>query len=170
MGDVNPEKKTMNLCFSIEGNIGCGKSTFLDILRKKMPEAQWIDEPLSCWQNVGEKRVNLLERYYKEPKRWGFTFQMYAILTRVQKLNEAISRSPKGIKIAERSILADKHVFSQLMKDLGYMDETEYEVFKSLYSQFEEMSSVEQMKVIYLRCPPEVCHHRTKLRQRSEEN
>jgi hypothetical protein len=43
---------------------------------------------------------------------------MFAIFTRVQKLQESIQRSPEKIKIMERSILSDKYVFSELMKDL----------------------------------------------------
>jgi len=121
---------------------------------------------VSDWQNLGGTNINMLEKYYKEPKRWGFTFQVYAIFTRIQKLHEAIQRFPEKIKISERSILADKYVFSQLMKDLGYMDESEYEVFKSLYSSFESMVDIEKTKVIYLRCTPEKCYERTKKRQR----
>jgi deoxyadenosine/deoxycytidine kinase len=45
-------------------------------------------------------------------------------------------RFPEKIKISERSILSDKYVFSSLMKDLGYMDEAEYDVFKALYENF----------------------------------
>jgi len=66
----------------------------------------------------------MLDKYYKEPTRWGFTFQVFAIFTRVQKLKEAIQKYPDQLKISERSILADKYVFSELMKDLGYMDES----------------------------------------------
>ena len=74
------------------------------------------------------------------------------------------------MKISERSILADKYVFSQLMKDLGYMDEAEYEVFKSLYNNFETMTAIDKTKVIYLRCDPSKCHERTKVRKRQEED
>lgn len=81
-----------------------------------------------------------------------------------------MDRYPDKLKISERSILADKYVFSELMKDNGYMDESEHEVFKSLYSSFESMTSEEKTKIIYLRCTPEKCHERTKIRQRSEEN
>lgn len=112
--------------FTIEGNIGCGKSTFLQILKERIPEAKWIEEPVSDWQNLGGKDINILEKYYKEPNRWGFTFQIYAIFTRVKALQEACSRFPDQIKISERSVLADKYVFAQLMKDLGYMDKAEY--------------------------------------------
>lgn len=113
-------------CFTIEGNIGCGKSTFLEVLHERLPDAKWIQEPVSEWQNLGGKNINILEKYYKEPNRWGFTFQIYAIFTRIKALQEACQRYPEKIKISERSILADKYVFSQLMRDLGYMDEAEY--------------------------------------------
>lgn len=52
-----------------------------------------------------------------------------------------MDRYPDKLKISERSILADKYVFSEIMKDNGYMDESEHEVFKSLYSSFESMTS-----------------------------
>ena len=55
------------------------------------------------------------------------------------------------------------------MKDLGYMDESEYYVFKSLYENFEQMAKKHKMKVIYLKCNPEKCYQRTKLRKREEE-
>lgn len=56
------------------------------------------------------------------------------------------------------------------MKDLGYMDEAEYDVFKSLYSNFESMTNINQTKIIYLKCTPEKCHERTKIRKRPEED
>jgi deoxyadenosine/deoxycytidine kinase len=39
---LNPETLISDYCFTIEGNIGCGKSTFLEILKEKIPEAKWI--------------------------------------------------------------------------------------------------------------------------------
>ncbi|TXI32408.1 MAG: hypothetical protein E6Q58_04035 [Niabella sp.] len=45
-----------------------------------------LDEPLASWEKVGEKgNVNLLKLYYSDPKRWGFTFQIYAFMTRLKK-------------------------------------------------------------------------------------
>lgn len=77
---------------TVEGNIGCGKSTFLTILMDQFPNIRFIQEPVSEWQNVGGKSLNLLDKYYKEPNRWGFTFQIYAIFTRVKNFMEACSR------------------------------------------------------------------------------
>lgn len=85
--------------FSIEGNIGCGKSTFLSLLKEIIPEVKWIEEPVSEWQNLGGKNINILEKYYQEPNRWGFTFQICAIFSRIKALNEACERYPHKIKI-----------------------------------------------------------------------
>lgn len=44
--DLNPETSN-EFCYTIEGNIGCGKSTFLTLLKERFPEAKWIEEPVS---------------------------------------------------------------------------------------------------------------------------
>lgn len=62
---LNPELPKRDYCYTIEGNIGCGKSTFLEMLRQKVPEAKWIEEPVSEWQNLNGKNINMLEKYYK---------------------------------------------------------------------------------------------------------
>lgn len=61
---LNPETSS-KFCYTIEGNIGCGKSTFLTLLKERVPEAKWIEEPVSEWQNLGGKSINILEKYYK---------------------------------------------------------------------------------------------------------
>ena len=82
-----PKKSNQRPSFiSIEGNIGSGKSTILKIIRESFPELAILDEPLTEWQNVGEnKDINLLGLYYQDPKRWGFTFQIYAFMSRINK-------------------------------------------------------------------------------------
>lgn len=44
--NLNPEALN-EFCYTIEGNIGCGKSTFLAMLKERFPEAKWIEEPVS---------------------------------------------------------------------------------------------------------------------------
>lgn len=38
-------------------------------------------------------------------------------------MQEACERFPNKLKISERSILADKYVFAEIMKELKFMDE-----------------------------------------------
>ena len=82
-----PKNQTPQPLFiSIEGNIGSGKSTILKIIRERFTSLQILDEPLAEWQNIGEKKnINLLEMYYKDSKRWGFTFQIFAFMSRLTK-------------------------------------------------------------------------------------
>ena len=65
-----------------------GKSTFLELLSEAHPEYIIVNEPLVRWQNVpsgeeGEGQTcsqqhggNLLDHFYKDPQRWGYTFQV----------------------------------------------------------------------------------------------
>lgn len=122
------------------------------------------------WQDLGGKGINMLERYYKEPTRWGFTFQIYAIFTRIKKMEEAYMRHPNKLLISERSILADKYVFAEIMKELGYMQYCEYEVYKQLFENFSKSTKINETKIVYLRCSPETCFQRTKARMRPEES
>jgi len=72
---------------AIEGNIGAGKSTFLEYLSKKFPgRINIYTEPVHKWRNVSN--VNLFDLMYKDPKRYGFIFQSYVQLTMLQMHSE----------------------------------------------------------------------------------
>lgn len=63
----------------VEGNIGSGKSSFLDIM-SSWPGVEVFTEPVDLWRNVSG--VNLFEKMNKSPERWMATFQLYSTLTR----------------------------------------------------------------------------------------
>lgn len=56
----NSESDSNSTLFTIEGNIGCGKSTFLKILKKHFSDIKLIEEPVAEWQNVEGKGLNIL--------------------------------------------------------------------------------------------------------------
>lgn len=64
----------------VEGNIGSGKSTFLNSF-SSLPDITIMPEPVNRWTNLGGKH-NLLELIYKDPLRWNMAFQSYVQLTR----------------------------------------------------------------------------------------
>lgn len=41
--------------FTIEGNIGCGKSTILNIFKEHFKDFLFLDEPVERWRHVGKK-------------------------------------------------------------------------------------------------------------------
>ena len=60
----------------MKGNIGAGKTTLLKSLRMKHPEWIFIDEPVDTWSNIrNDNQESILEVFYKDRKRWSYTFQ-----------------------------------------------------------------------------------------------
>lgn len=105
----------MNIVYSIEGNIGSGKSTLLQLLRTHIPAMVVSPEPIGEWQRIGKH--NILEAYYQHPQRWAYSFQTYALLTRMNQLYRMIRAHPQQNRplFTERSIAADREIFAQLV-------------------------------------------------------
>ena len=60
------------------GNIGSGKSSILDRIQK-FGDMVVEDEPMEKWENVN--KMNLLQTFYEDKKRWSFAFQTKVLLT-----------------------------------------------------------------------------------------
>ena len=60
--------------YIVEGNIGAGKSTFLQLIDTHMPDVSVALEPVNNWQNqiYGQ---SLLTNFYKNPKPWAYTLE-----------------------------------------------------------------------------------------------
>ena len=153
---------------SIEGNIGSGKSTILKLIKENFPELTILDEPLASWEKVGQNgNVNLLKLYYGNPQRWGFTFQIYAFMTRLMKWTEFSRLDSKQIKVSERSLLSDRFIFASIMRDTGILSEAEHEAYLSCYRDLLKMQKIAKVQgVIYVQCDPKICSERIKKRSR----
>ncbi|RXG61031.1 Deoxynucleoside kinase [Armadillidium vulgare] len=73
-------KRKRPFTVAVEGNIGSGKSTFLNYF-SKLPNVLTFEEPIDKWTNVSGN--NLLQMLYEDPSRWSFLFQSYVQLTRL---------------------------------------------------------------------------------------
>jgi deoxyadenosine/deoxycytidine kinase len=88
---IGPKEIPTPILISIEGNIGSGKSTLLKRLREAEPSWTFVDEPVDSWLTIrNEKGESLLEVFYKDIKRWAYTFQNAAVLSRGQMIQAAI--------------------------------------------------------------------------------
>ena len=77
----------------VEGNIGSGKTTFLEHFSAK-DIVEVVTEPVEEWRNVGGH--NLLQLMYENPSRWSHIFQSYVQLTmtknHVRKLSSQVCK------------------------------------------------------------------------------
>lgn len=163
-----------HIIISLDGNIGAGKSTLLAEIRKSIPELRVVDEPVGQWTALKNGTgKNLLELFYEDKKRWAYTFQNCAILTRLKNIKEAVEdldANGKGSQVilTERSVLTDKYVFAQMLRDSGDMDDLEWELYDSWFSIFSKQHQVNG--IIYLSTSSMTSKERIHIRNRQGED
>jgi hypothetical protein len=85
--NIDLENVIKPILISIEGNIGAGKSYLLSSMRKEHPEYCFIDEPVEFWESLkNEENESLLEVFYADQRRWSYTFQNCALLSRFKNI------------------------------------------------------------------------------------
>ena len=158
----------MPIIISLDGNIGAGKTTLLAEIRNKL-DVHVVDEPVAQWTELKNiEGTNLLELFYQDKKRWAYTFQNCAILTRLKNIKDAVEAGHKII-ITERSILTDKYVFAEMLRDAGDMDPLEWELYESWFDIFGKEYPVSG--IIYVSTNANISKERIQIRNRiGEEN
>ncbi|XP_034488062.1 deoxynucleoside kinase isoform X1 [Drosophila innubila] len=149
----------------IEGNIGSGKTTYLNHFLKVEKDVCLITEPVEKWRNVNG--VNLLAKMYEDPKKWAMPFQSYVTLTMLQAHTQPTN---KKLKIIERSIYSSRYCFVENMYRNGSLELGMYNTLQEWYKFIEQSIHVQADLIIYLRTTPEVVFERMRERARSEES
>ena len=155
----------------IEGNIGVGKSTFTNLLKENIQNSELVSEPVDMWLHVkNTDGKNILQTFYDDIPRWAYTFQNIAYVTRMMKIERAIRNSTSDYVFLDRSIDTDRYVFEKMLWEEGQLQKIEHEAYE-LWCQFyqEFVRTESDKKIIYLKCSPEVCLDRIKIRGREEE-
>ena len=129
-----------NFMIYIEGNIGAGKSTFLELfkeyLAQNLPDSSVLPEPVKAWENMQDSNgKNILQHYYEDQKKYGFTFQMNAFISRVQEIEE-MRKQNKMYNFVERSVYTDKNVFTLTNYKNGNINEIELNVYLQWFNVF----------------------------------
>ena len=139
-------------------------------------------------EHAGE---SLLEVFYKDRKRWSYTFQSCALLSRYQNIENAIKKqlllhnnenessnvnnleSVKSIKneifITERCLDTDFFVFTKMLRDEKSIDSMEYEIYNRLYSHL-KLNSSKLHGIVHVSTDSEECSRRIFSRSRIGEN
>lgn len=162
------------LIVSIEGNIGSGKSTLIDMMDSawggENSKYVFLREPVDVWENIKDKNddENILQKFYKDSDKYAFSFQIMAYMTFYQQLiNAIINNNENTIIICERSMDSSKAIFAKMLYDYGTINNVDYQVLEMFYYQMEH---IHLDAIIYLDVDINTCNDRIKSRARIGEH
>ena len=163
-----------SLIVSLEGNIGVGKSTMLDRIKKYLGDeingrkVVFLQEPVDEWQSIKDRKgEDILTKFYRDQDKYAFPFQMMAYISRQALLMEAVEKNPGSVIISERCIHTDKHVFAHMLHEDSKIEDINYAIYNKWFDTFSQKHQYNGH--IYLRASPEICHKRVQKRSRSGE-
>ena len=153
-----------NIIISVEGNIGSGKSTLVSIMKTQLKnichkKIVYLDEPVDIWETIrDEKDKSILEKFYEDQEKYGFSFQIMAYISRIALLKDALKRNTNSIIVTERSVYTDKNVFASLLYEDNKIEEVNYKIYLMWFNHF--ISELPTFHFIYLKTSPEICFER----------
>lgn len=160
---------------SIEGNIGAGKTTFIENLEKWCREngrhdIVFLREPVDIWDEVRDPvdEETILKKFYKNPEKYAFPFQVMAFISRLSLLEETIKQNPNcSVIICERSLCADNNIFAKMLYDDALIENVCFQIYSKIYNEFSGRFVVDG--IIYMDASPEKCFQRIAKRGRDGE-
>tara|TARA_Y100000817_G_C16839150_1_gene537191 strand:+ start:646 stop:1338 length:693 start_codon:yes stop_codon:yes gene_type:complete len=160
------------MIFSLEGNIGSGKSTILRGLKRQLRTDNsviFLLEPVDQWEQIKDKNgVGILEKFYGDQERYAFSFQMMAYISRLSLLKKTIRENPGCHVVTERSISTDRNVFAKMLYEDEKIEELNYQIYLKWFDEFVEEAQIDA--IIYIRATGETCFERVKKRSRTGES
>lgn len=152
--------------YIIEGNIGAGKSTFLQLLAKHMPFVTISPEPLQNWQQqiYGQ---SLLTNFYQEPQRWAYTLETLTMMSRVKE--HCSEQKRPGFVVLERSVYSGYYCFAYNSYTQKFMTDVEWQAHNTWFNTLVPTSCKPPRGFIYLQVDPAVAYQRLKKRNRYAE-
>lgn len=181
---VSREKESRKYPFivSLEGNIGAGKSTIVDILKNKYETESekyfgeladskivFMKEPVDIWTSICDSEgESILQKFYKDPKTYAFAFQVMVYNTHLEAFRKVIRDNTDCVLlICERSIDAGRYIFAEMLRDDGMIDDVCFKVYQNLFDSTANEFSLDA--IMYLDVKPEICLERIGKRSREGE-
>lgn len=136
---------------SLEGNLGAGKSAALAALAGA--GVRVVPEPVEDWGR-------LLDAFYASPGTYGLAFSL-------DVLRGFAARAPDdgGLTVVERSPLANRHVFTNMLFNDGRLTPAEWAVYKDYHDALGWAPDA----IVYLDVPADACLRRVAERARPAE-
>tara|TARA_B100001094_G_C18141977_1_gene778423 strand:- start:238 stop:885 length:648 start_codon:yes stop_codon:yes gene_type:complete len=163
---------------SIEGNIGSGKSTLINKLLENKEDLEYtlkrkvvlIQEPVNSWKQIvdTESGKDIIELFYSDQKKYAFSLQILAYITRLRSVLESRKENPEAILICERCVYSDQKIFAKMLYSEGKISEIEWKIYMFWFDSFAEECKPE--KVIYVNTEPNQCLERISKRNREGED
>lgn len=159
--------------YSIEGNIGSGKSTFIAYWKslQKDDSIIFIQEPVDEWNTITDKdNITILEKFYENKERYAFSFQMMAYISRLAQIKNIIktNKNKDIIIIMERCVYTDRNVFAKMLYDNKEINEIDYKIYNKWFDYFIE--DIKFNGIIYIKSNPKIAYDRVLKRNRKGEN
>ena len=160
----------MAAIYSIDGNIGSGKSRLIQELQKQniFNNVIFIQEPVNSWNGVKDQNgKTILEHFYEDQNKYAFSFQIMAYISRLAQLKEYIKKNPTAILITERCTYTDREVFAKMLHDDQLISDIDMKIYLMWFDEF--MKDIPIKGFIYVKTLPSKCFERVKKRNRKGE-
>lgn len=153
--------KSKNL-IAIEGNLGCGKTTFMKFLQKYFKDnISYSEDQILTWENS-----NIVKDFYKDMSRWSFHMEVVAITKKIKNLFRLMSTTPNEIIVSTRCPASDRDCFVKTLYDMGKLTKKEYQTFFELFG----ILKMPKFKtIIYLKSSVDQSMQRILSKRRDEE-
>ncbi|MED0659811.1 deoxynucleoside kinase [Bacillus smithii] len=138
----------------IDGVVGVGKSTLMEILEKNGYIA--FKEPVT--------NNPILDKFYYDRERYSFPLQIYFLNERFKQIKKA-SQYPNSV--LDRSIYGDV-IFAKMLRDNGEMSEVEFQIYLDLFGNMMEHLKAPKL-LVYLEISTDEAIKRIKKRGREYE-
>lgn len=165
----------MPTIISVEGNIGSGKSTLVSEMKEALPtlfngQIYFLQEPVDEWEKICDTNgESIITKFYNNQKKYAFSFQMMAYISRLKTLTELVNKIPQdSIIICERSVWTDKNIFAKMLYQDNNIEDINYVIYNKWFEFF--MKETNLGGIIYLNTDPETSFKRVIKRSRDGEN
>lgn len=148
----------------ILGIIGSGKTTLAKAMQKAIAEKTGRCEGL--WEPVEQN--SLLPLFYKDPKRYALSMQIYMLNRRLEQQRVAQDLALMGVSSVQDSSLFGDSCFVEMLRKDGTLSPEEVDVYSQLFANMSRDVMYPSL-VIYLDCSPETAKRRIETRGRECE-
>lgn len=148
----------------LEGNIGCGKTFFVNNFLKFLDEKKKSNPVTihdSSYNYFVTEKSDYIKLMREDPKNWSFPVQLLFMKNFIERYEKDSSK----FTIFTRSIISVFHVFNFLYMD--YFNENEKQILQNLYNKHENQ---DYDLVIYFTCSVNTLMERNKNKNNTNNN